>query len=105
MTAKDPAAGTANNGGTRRRDITTIEMNAAIAQARKPPRHSIPPVSAEGFKVPEIIGGSREKTGKSLDDTFPEAACVKASGIATRICGAPHCGQNGLPSSIFCPHL
>jgi hypothetical protein len=56
------------------------------------------------FKAPGTAGPLEEKIGKSLGETLP-AGGIAISGMATRICGAPHCRQNGLPSMTLCPHL
>src|SRR6202035_1797983 len=105
MTARNPAPNTASNGTITRRDITTMEIKAATAQARRAGDHAIAVESPGTFTDPGTVSGSKEKTGRSLDETFPATAGNIGSGTATRICGAPHCKQKGLPSSVLCPHL
>ena len=86
-----------------------MEIKAAIAQTRSARRHSIPVESAGALRGAGIVGGSKGKTGGSwnetLDETFPATGAATGSGMATRIWGAPHCRQKGLPSSTLWPHL
>src|SRR5580693_4550777 len=105
MTARHPAPSVANGGTVRRRDITTIEIKAAIAQGRMARDHSIPVDSSRALGGTGTVGGSREKTGRSAARTSPAPDGTKGSGMATRIWGAPHCEQKGLPSSLLLPHL
>src|SRR5271163_1488928 len=97
MTAKHPAPNVASGGTVRRRDVTTIEIKAAIAQARRASDQSISVESTRALRG----AGSREKTGRSAAETSAAASGAEASGMATRIWGAPHCEQKGLPSSLL----
>src|SRR5208282_2525297 len=105
MTARTPAPNAAKKGGIKRRDITTMEINAAIPQARRAFDHSIPVESAEGLRTPGTPGASEENIGRTLVEAPPAITGTAPSGGTTRICGAPHCEQKGLPSSTLCPHL
>ncbi|MGD0986557.1 MAG: hypothetical protein ABR874_02020 [Candidatus Sulfotelmatobacter sp.] len=71
-----------------------------MAQERIAIGHTITGDTAEVLNVPVESG---EKSG-SPEETLPPTG-VAGSGITTRICGAPHCRQNGLPSSTSWPHL
>jgi hypothetical protein len=84
--------------------MTRAAIKAAIAHARIAVGHPIS-VESDGARGTGTEDESEEKIGRGLDKTVPAAAGVTPSGIATRICGAPHCEQNGLPSSTLCPHL
>jgi hypothetical protein len=49
---------------------------------------------------PEKGGG-----GKDSEESVWGSEVTVASILGTRICGAPHCLQKGIPSSTIAPHL
>jgi hypothetical protein len=84
--------------------MTRAAIKAATAHTRVAVGHSIS-AESDGACGSGTEDGSEEKIGRGGDKTVPATAGAAASGIATRICGAPHCKQNGLPSATLCPHL
>ena len=98
-TANEPVPRAATN-GLRPRNVST----RAIAAARV---HGFMSRDQLSGKVFAVMPG-RTATSASPAATAPSPARTSAgggSGSVTRICGAPHCEQNGLPSSMLCPHL
>jgi hypothetical protein len=76
-------------------------MMAAPAHAQIARRHSIAALGGRKEPVLDLSGG---KAGSSLAEALPPTG-IAASVTVTRICGAPHCAQNGFPSSMLWPHL
>jgi hypothetical protein len=71
------------------------------------------PPSSMGRRATRQRNIDGEADGKASSDASGGFATARgggggtasASGSATRICGAPQCGQNAVPSSIVDPHL
>jgi len=71
----------------------TLESPPATRSQSKMRKHSTAG-NDRGF-----IGENWKLGGRDISRDHRHGLC-----IATRICGAPHSAQNGLPSSTLCPH-
>jgi hypothetical protein len=80
--------------------MISAAIRDAIAHDRIAVGQSIPAERAVGLSDPGTADPPDEKIGASLAEKLP-AEGIAISGMATRICGAPHCKQNGLPSATL----